>query len=351
MAEEVTVCTRAGEYTVVIGGGLDYGRLALTAKKPCKAVVVSDDNVFPLYGEAALASFRANGYQASRFVIKNGEASKTLATVERLLAFLANENVTRSDLLIALGGGVVGDLTGFAAAVYLRGVDFIQLPTTVLAAVDSSVGGKTGVDLPAGKNLAGAFHQPIAVLCDTDTFATLPKEVYADGMAEVIKHGMIADRELLLSLGSLPPAEMCRRNVEIKARVVEEDEFDTGVRRLLNFGHTVGHAVEALSGYRVSHGRAVAIGMAVITRACVRNGLTDPACLGDLENALALYGLPARCEYTAKELARAALHDKKRAGGTISLVIPKKTGRAGIYDLPIEQLEDFIAKGLDASWT
>ena len=350
MAEEVTVRTHAGQYTVTIGDGLDYGRLALAVKKPCRTVVVSDDNVFPLYGEAALRSFCESGYQASQYVIRNGEASKTLATVEGLLAFLAAEKVTRPDLLIALGGGVVGDITGFAAAIYLRGVDFIQLPTTVLAAVDSSVGGKTGVDLPAGKNLVGTFHQPIAVLCDTDPFATLPGEVYADGMAEAIKHGMIADRETLLSLGNLTAAEMCRRNVEIKARVVEADEFDTGIRRLLNFGHTVGHAVEALSGYSISHGRAVAIGMAVITRAGIQSGLTDPACLNDLEAALALYGLPARCEYTAKELAQAALLDKKRAGGTISLVIPKETGQAEIRDLPIAQLEDFIAKGLDASW-
>jgi len=352
MAEEVTVRTRFGEYPVVIGSGLEYGKLALAVKKPCRAVVVSDDNVFPLYGEAALRSFRASGYQASHFVIPHGEASKTLATVERLLAFLAQENVTRGDLLIALGGGVIGDITGFAAAVYLRGVEFLQLPTTVLAAVDSSVGGKTGVDLPAGKNLVGAFHQPVAVLCDTGTFATLPGEVYADGMAEAVKHGMIADREMLLSLGSLPAAEMCRRNVAIKARAVEEDEFDTGARRLLNFGHTIGHAVEALSGYRVSHGRAVAIGMMAMTRAGVRSGLTAPSCLDDLRQALARYDLPIRCGYTAQELAQSALHDKKRAGGTISLVIPKETGRAELLDLPVAQLEEFLAKGLEESaWT
>jgi len=347
MAETVEVKTRFGKYGVVIGSGLDHGKLALNVKKPCKVVIVSDDNVFPLYGEAAMGSFRENGYQTSSYVLKNGEASKTLDTVAELLNFLANEKVTRGDMLVALGGGVVGDITGFVSAIYLRGVDYIQIPTTILAAVDSSVGGKTGVDLSAGKNLAGAFHQPVAVLCDTNVFATLPKAVYADGMAEVIKHGMIADREMLLSLNDIAPVEMCYRNVSIKAGLVEKDEFDTGVRRLLNFGHTVGHAVEAVSNYRVSHGSAVAVGMTVITRAGERSAMTDQECLGDLVEALERYGLPTRCDYSAKELAEAALHDKKRLGGTVTLVIPKKTGQAELFDIPVEQLKDFITKGLD----
>ena len=347
MAETVEVKTRFGKYSVVIGSDLDYGKLALNVKKPCKVVIVSDDNVFSLYGDAAIGSFRESGYQTSSYVLKNGEASKTLDTVTELLNFLANEKMTRGDMLAALGGGVVGDITGFVSAIYLRGVDYIQIPTTILAAVDSSVGGKTGVDLSAGKNLAGAFHQPVTVLCDTNVFATLPKAVYADGMAEVIKHGMIADRELLLSLNDIATVQMCYRNVAIKAGLVEKDEFDTGVRRLLNFGHTVGHAVEAVSNYRVSHGNAVAVGMTVITRAGEKSGMTDSACMGDLVKALERYGLPTHCDFSAKELATAALHDKKRSGGTVALVIPKKTGQAELYDLPVEMLEDFFAKGRD----
>jgi 3-dehydroquinate synthase len=347
MAETVEVKTRFGKYSVVIGSGLDYGKLALDVKKPCKVVIVSDDNVFPLYGDAAIGSFRESGYQTGSYVLKNGEASKNLTTVAELLNFLANEKVTRGDMLVALGGGVVGDITGFVSAIYLRGVDYIQIPTTILAAVDSSVGGKTGVDLSAGKNLAGAFHQPIIVLCDTGVFATLPKAVYADGMAEVIKHGMIADREMLVSLDSITAIEMCRRNVAIKTGLVEQDEFDTGVRRLLNFGHTVGHAVEAVSNYRVSHGSAVAVGMTVITRAGEKSAMTDSACLGDLVKALECYGLPTRCDFSAKELAEAALHDKKRSGGTVTLVIPRKAGQAELYDIPVEGLEGFIAKGLE----
>ena len=347
MAETVEVKTRFGKYRVVIDSGMDYGKLALNVKKPCKVVIVSDDNVFPLYGNAAIGSFRESGYQTGSYILKNGEGSKTLDTVAEMLNFLANEKLTRGDMLAALGGGVVGDITGFVSAIYLRGVDYIQIPTTILAAVDSSVGGKTGVDLSAGKNLAGAFHQPVVVLCDTNTFATLPKAVYSDGMAEVIKHGMIADRKMLISLNDLSIDEICRRNVAIKAGLVEKDEFDTGVRRLLNFGHTVGHAVEAVSGYRVSHGNAVAVGMTVITRAGVRSALTDSACLGDLKEALGRYGLPTRCDFPAKELTAAALHDKKRLGGTVTLVIPKKTGHAELCDIPVDHLEDFIAKGLD----
>jgi 3-dehydroquinate synthase len=166
-------------------------------------------------------------------------------------------------------------------------------------------------------------------------------------MAEVIKHGMIADKDMLLSLNGLDAIEMCRRNVAIKARIVEQDEFDTGVRRLLNFGHTVGHAVEAASNYRISHGSAVAIGMTVITRASENSGLTESPCLTDLIQALESHGLPTHCDFSAKELTAAALHDKKRLGGTVTLVVPKKIGQADLHDLPVDQLEEFIARGLD----
>ena len=368
MADTVIVNTGLGKYAVVIGCGLDYGELALGIHKPCKAVIVSDDNVFPLYGQAAENSFHRCGFETSSFVFKNGEESKSLATIAALLDFLAKENITRSDVLVALGGGVTGDLTGFASAIYLRGIHFIQIPTTVLAAVDSSVGGKTGINLAAGKNLAGAFHQPLGVFCNTDVFASLPKTVFADGMAEIIKHGMIADREMLSlickpslcehispsehlpcnSNGSAMQAmaEICRRNVNIKARFVEQDEFDKGIRKMLNFGHTAGHAVEALSEYRMPHGSAVAIGMAVITRASEKTGLCESSCLNYLLKALECYRLPTACNFSAKELACAALHDKKRCGDKITLVIPKKPGQAELFDLPVTRLEEFIAKGL-----
>jgi len=347
MAKAVEVNTGTRKYSVTLGSGLNFGKLTLDVKKPCRAMIVSDDNVYPLYGNLVTESFSKSGFQVSEFIIKNGEASKTLATVEGLFCHMAEEDMTRGDLIICLGGGVVGDIGGFASAVYLRGLPFIQIPTTILAAVDSSVGGKTGVDLSIGKNLIGAFHQPIAVFCDPDFFTTLPKPVYSDGMAEIIKHGMAFDKEMLISLDTLSIGEICRRNVEIKARIVEQDEFDTGVRKKLNFGHTIGHAVEAVSDFSISHGKAVAIGMTVISRACEKSGLTDEPVLGELLKALKKYDLPVKCDYSAKELTAAALRDKKRSGGTITLVIPRKVGKVGLYDLPVSELEGFIAKGLD----
>ena len=348
MVEKMFVNTQSGRYPVVVGENLDFGKLALDVKKPCRLVVVSDDKVFPLYGDALVKSFVESGYKVSGYIVDNGESSKRMDVVTRLLRFLVDQSITRQDILVALGGGVVGDITGFVAAVYLRGIGFMQLPTTVLAAVDSSVGGKTGVDLPEGKNLVGAFHQPLAVFCDTGTFATLPKAVYADGMAEVVKHGMIADKDMLLNLGGLSISEICRRNIAIKAGIVEQDEFDTGIRMLLNFGHTVGHAIEVLSDYRVSHGSAVAIGMSVITRASEKSGLTESPCLGELTKTLESLALPVSCEYSAKELADAALRDKKRSGGTITLVIPKRVGHAELQEFPVSHLEKFIEIGVNA---
>jgi 3-dehydroquinate synthase len=346
MVERIVVKTDFDEYSVIIGNALDYGRIASHIFMPCKVVIVSDDNVFPLYGEAAVRSFAEQGFETVSYVIKHGEASKNLSTVERLLHFLAEHNLTRSDFIAALGGGVVGDITGFAAAVYLRGIRFIQLPTTLLAAVDSSVGGKTGVDMPAGKNLVGAFHQPAAVFCDTDTFTTLPGNVYSDGMAEVIKHCVIGDAEMLDSLTALSPVEICMRNVRIKANIVEQDGYDNGIRRWLNFGHTIGHAAEHLSGYKISHGSAVAIGMVTITRASERLGWTNEPCLPQLIEALKHYGLPVSCGYSAKELAQAALIDKKRMGDTVSLIIPEKIGSVTIKRVNVTELEDIIAAGL-----
>ena len=341
MSERVIVNASSGEYPVVIGEELDPGKLALETRKPCKAIIVSDDIVFPIYGDIVTKSFEGAGFETTPFIIFNGESSKTLTTVERLLGFLSKQNLTRSDLLVALGGGVVGDIAGFAAAIYLRGVSYIQLPTTILAAVDSSVGGKTGVNLSSGKNLAGAFHQPIGVFCDTRAFATLPKEVFTGGMAEVVKYGMIADKELLGS--SLSIEDICLRCVGIKAGVVAKDEFDKGERMKLNFGHTVGHAIEKLSGYRIPHGPAVATGMVMMTKAGERAGLTSPGCLPTLQKALAVYGLDAACDFSAGELADAILHDKKRSGEHITLIIPETVGKVILHKLPAEKVQGFIS--------
>ena len=245
---------------------------------------------------------------------------------------------------------MVGDLAGFAAATFLRGIGFLQLPTTLLAAVDSSVGGKTAIDLTNGKNLAGAFYQPQAVLCDLDTLDTLPAEVFADGCAEVIKYGMIGDPALLARLETVDfradPEELVARCVAQKRDLVEQDEFDTGARQLLNLGHTLGHGVEACSGYMVSHGRAVAIGMTLVTRAAVAFGRCPAEVLPRLRRLLERYGLPDATAYSAQALYEKTLSDKKRSGDTISLVVPVAWGASQLVRIPVSELPAWIERGL-----
>lgn len=339
-------------YDILIGQQLleqsgEYCRTALGTT--CKLCVVSDDNVAPLYMETVLRSLEAAGFATVPFVFPHGEASKSTDTLVALLEFLAENRLTRTDALVALGGGVVGDLTGFAAAVYLRGVRFVQIPTTLLSAVDSSVGGKTGVDLRAGKNLAGAFHQPSLVICDYTTLDTLPPAVFADGCAEVIKYGAINDRAFFdgLKNGIRPQIEeVIAACVQNKSRIVEDDEFDRGTRQLLNLGHTVGHAIEACSHLEISHGSAVAIGMVIVTRAAVSMDLCPPSDLDELVALLQKEGLPTECPYTAEALAAVASADKKRTGSAITLVVPYGIGDSRLLKIPVEELQDFIAKGL-----
>jgi len=258
--------------------------------------------------------------------------------------------MTRTDLIVALGGGVVGDMAGFAAATYMRGIPFIQVPTTLLAAVDSSVGGKTAIDLPVGKNLVGAFYQPSLVLCDTDCLNTLPKDIFADGCAEVIKYGVMYDPSLfghLAEKGLDFDREMViTRCVELKRDVVAEDEFDTGARMKLNLGHTIGHGVEAQSHFEISHGKGVAIGMAIVARAGEVYGICDTETRSSILDILKKFGLPASCSYTAESLYRAALSDKKRSGGTVNLIIPEQIGFCRIVPTDVDNLQSFIEAGL-----
>ncbi len=341
----------SASYDVIIGNGLldRCGELCASVIRPCKLCIVSDDTVAELYLERTERSLRGAGFDTVSFVFPHGERSKNTDTLVRLVEFLAENNITRSDCLVALGGGVVGDTCGFAAAIYLRGIKFIQIPTTLLSAVDSSVGGKTGVDLVAGKNLVGAFHQPSLVICDCETLDTLPSSIFADGCAEVIKYGVINDRAFFerLSRGIKEQIEEVIETCVINKRtVVEEDEFESGKRALLNLGHTVGHAIEVCSGLNVSHGSAVAIGMVVVTRASVAMGLCPPSDLDLLISALEKEGLPTSCCYTAEELAAVALSDKKRKGDFITLVVPHAIGDTRLMKLNVSQLTDFIRKGL-----
>ena len=348
-----TVTVRASRpYEVTIGRGLldTVGRQAAGQWKGRSAAVVSDSTVAPLYLNRVKDSLERAGFQVHSFVFPAGEDQKNGGTYLKLLEFLAERRLTRADGLIALGGGVVGDLAGFAAATFLRGIGFLQLPTTLLAAVDSSVGGKTAIDLTNGKNLAGAFYQPQAVLCDLDTLDTLPAEVFADGCAEVIKYGMIGDPALLARLETVDfradPEELVARCVAQKRDLVEQDEFDTGARQLLNLGHTLGHGVEACSGYTVSHGRAVAIGMTLVTRAAVAFGRCPAEVLPRLRRLLERYGLPDATAYSAQALYEKTLSDKKRSGDTISLVVPIAWGASQLVRIPVSELPAWIERGL-----
>lgn len=339
-------------YDILIGSGL-LSRLGQQVKAVCcagKVCIVSDSNVFPLYGETVEASLLNAGFEVAHFVFPAGEESKNATVYLNLLNFLAENQMTRSDCLIALGGGVVGDLTGFAAATYLRGIPYVQVPTTLLAAVDSSVGGKTAIDLPAGKNLCGAFCQPRLVLCDTDTLNTLPLDIFRDGCAEVIKYAILYDAQLfdyLKKAGSDFDREaVISRCVELKRDVVMVDEFDTGARMKLNLGHTFGHGIEAKSEFRVSHGRAVAIGMAIAARAAAKNSLCSEETKNQILDLLRGFGLPAETDYTAEDLLPYMLSDKKRSGGTVSLIFPAAIGNCRIVPTPVDQLKSLIEAGL-----
>ena len=275
--ETVTVHA-SSSYNVLIGDGLlQRAASHLSPIMQNGAVtIVSDDTVYALYGDTLKQQLAANGNKVFSFVFPNGEQSKTAETYIALLNFLAEHQMSRTDIIVALGGGVVGDLAGFAAATYMRGIKVVQMPTTLLAAVDSSVGGKTGIDLQAGKNLAGAFYQPSLVLCDYRLFDTLEPAVFASGMGEVIKHAILDGGELktLLYQPVKPNLEaLIKLNVQIKRGVVEADEREAGKRKLLNLGHTIGHAVETLSHYSLSHGQSVAIGTCLTARICAKQGV------------------------------------------------------------------------------
>ena len=337
------------KYDVLIGGGLldRCGELSAKAMKPCKCVIVADDTVDELYGDRAQISFSYAGFEVKRFAFPAGEGSKHLGTLSDLLEYMAGERMTRADIVVALGGGVTGDMAGFAAAVYARGIRFVQIPTTLLAAVDSSVGGKTAVDLKAGKNLAGAFHQPSLVITDTDVIRDLPADQLACGAAEVIKYGVLYDEALFTRLekgdwhGDMD--EIVERCVQWKRDVVAGDEFDTGARAFLNLGHTFGHAIEQCSGLTVSHGQGVAIGMLMAANAA---GCPDEMVMR-LAKCVAANGLGTHCDYPSDKLAAAALSDKKRAGGAITLVLPERIGKCCLKTIPVTELKNWFDRAIE----
>ena len=340
------------QYDVLVGAGLldRTGELAARVVTPCRAAILTDDTVDSLYGARAAASLEAAGFRTLKFVFPHGESSKNLAVFGQALNFLAENHLSRTDLIVALGGGVVGDLAGFVAACYLRGVRFLQIPTTLLAAVDSSVGGKTAVDLTTGKNLAGAFWQPALVLCDYETLSTLPERTFREGCAEVVKTGVLSGEDLFSALAAKPIAEQLEdvicACVAYKRDIVCGDEFDRGQRQLLNLGHTIGHAVEACSGYALFHGECVAIGLAAVARAACRMGLTAPETRDRILALLRQYGLPTETDFTAAQLFDVCCSDKKIAAGTIRLVVPEAVGGCTLRPMAMAELRGWIEKGI-----
>ena len=340
----ITVALGSRSYPVRVERGLidRAGEAIRDAAGTCAAAIVTDDQVAPLYLERTERALRSAGFRTASAVLPHGERTKSLAQLARLYDFFSESGITRGDAVIALGGGVIGDLAGLAAATWLRGVRLVQIPTTLLAQVDSSVGGKVAVDLPQGKNLVGAFKQPELVLCDPDTLATLPEEYWRDGLGEVVKYGCIGDAELFALLERCAPGgraalmaeidAILSRCIRAKAEVVSRDELDTGARMTLNFGHTVGHAVETCQQYAgLRHGEAVAAGMAAVTRLSEARGLTEPGTAERLTRLLTALGLPAELpDIPEEELIAAMGSDKKNLGQTLRVLVMPAVGRCDI---------------------
>ena len=350
MRASLTVALPGREYDIFIERGI-LGKAGEAIRsvlpKAGRLAVVTDTNVEPLYAGALLDSLSAAGYQCRLFTVPAGESSKCAPRLSELWEGFMEFGLTRTDGVVALGGGVVGDLAGFAAATALRGVAFIQIPTTLLAQVDSSVGGKVAIDLKAGKNLAGAFWQPRLVVMDPDVLDTLPDAVFADGMAEVIKYGCIADAGFLHKLERAPSRKAVMKDIEsvlytccdIKRRVVMEDELDTGARMMLNFGHTLGHAYELAGGYEAyTHGQAVAAGMVRAAQLGVTLGIT-PAELPERISALVqAFGLPSHIECSAAHYEAAVGLDKKGAGENITLILTDRPGHTVSHEIKKSEL-------------
>lgn len=346
-------------YEVLIGRGLlnQAERLLAPFVAGRKILIVTDENVADKgYLMRLSAQLKPITESVFTYILPPGEAQKSMTNVVALVEFLADQNFSRQDIVVALGGGVIGDLVGFVASVYLRGIDFIQVPTTLLAAIDSSVGGKTGVDLPQGKNLVGAFHQPVVVLCDVDAFKTLLPNIFEDGCSEMIKYGMIMNADLLdeifamekpLNAGSDNIVSLVKNCVEMKTEVVQQDERDSDIRQLLNYGHTLGHALEQVSGYQISHGRGVALGMSLLLKMATQKKYIHTDFTQKFDQLLGDYHLlPEKPAYNAEQLIKAMLRDKKRRSAEITIVLPVAYGKSELFAF---QLAEFF-EWFESEW-
>lgn len=334
-----------GGYTAYIGQGavMRLRDAAAKAVSGRRAAVVTDTGVPEAHVSAAVSALRSAGFETGVFAVMQGESNKTLQSVSDIYGFLAGLGVSRADAIVGVGGGLVGDAAGFAAATYLRGAAFISVPTTVIAQVDSAYGGKTGVDLPSGKNLVGCFRQPAAVICDTDFLATLGERDRMSGMGEIIKYGAVAEPDLLRRVsGGLPDDETVAECVDVKRRFVEADEFDVGERRILNFGHTFGHAFEAASGYSLPHGHAVALGCLAMTRAGERLGVTEQGVYGHIEDACIRAGMDTDWEGRIPSSLPFLKADKKSDGRSVAAVMLKRIGEPRIVSVALDELANIV---------
>lgn len=356
----IPVHTSSRAYDVLVGPGVldQVGEVCARCAGGTVAAVISDSNVAPLYGQRVLSSLERAGYRTALLTFPAGEQNKRLSTLETLLEGLAAAELSRDDVVVALGGGVTGDIAGLAAALYLRGIQVVQVPTSLLAMVDSSVGGKTAVDLAHGKNLAGAFHQPSAVVVDIDCLKTLSHELFSDSCGEVIKHGVLADPALFAHLAQHPlnapdvtSDELVRvvaRNIEIKRNVVDADEKEHGLRQTLNLGHTLGHAIEASSNFTLGHGSSVAAGLCCIARGAAAKGWCSEDCARQIERATLAHGLPIDTSVDHETIFAFATHDKKRHGSTINVVIPHAIGSVSVRTITFDELAELIELGCNA---
>ena len=350
-------------YTVHIGQGMlkEAGKIVSEVVPPCRAVVVTDSNIPPEYVQTLEKSLEEKGFEINIFTIPAGETSKCIEKFIEIQNFAAENHLCRSDIMIALGGGVVGDLTGFCAATYMRGIKYIQVPTTLLAAVDSSVGGKCAIDLEKGKNLIGAFCQPSAVICDVDTLKTLKEEFITDGMAEIIKYAHINQPELFEILEKTQDLTQKIKNgtdgktaidviskcVKLKADIVQKDRFDLGERQLLNFGHTVGHAIEAASNFKISHGHSVAAGMCIMARTAQKAGLCSRQTAQKIEHLNKKYQLPTATDIPLETLWELIKNDKKNATDGLTVVFPTEHSLCGLHKLTHQKFKELLSAGLE----
>lgn len=336
-------------YEIFIEKGLlkDCGKYVRVVSKAKKIAIITETNVAPLYLDTVKNCIENEGFEVVNYIFPAGESSKTTETIVNIVEFLAENGLTREDMVVALGGGVCGDMAGFAAAIYLRGIKFVQIPTTLLSQVDSSVGGKTGVDLPQGKNLCGAFHQPALVLIDPDVLETLSPHFFSDGMGEVIKYGCIKSKVLFERIETENVKDFIEDLiydcVNIKRGVVERDEKEAGERALLNFGHTAGHAIEKLHNFTdISHGEAVGVGMVMISEAGERIGLTERGTADRIRKVLEKYNMKTEVENSVTDIIGAMYHDKKRTGSGIKFIMLHSLGDSFINPIENDKVKELF---------